>query len=443
MATSILTNSAAMVALQTLRATNKNLEAVNNQISTGKKVATAKDSAAVFAISKVMESDVSGFKSIQESLSLGGATASVSSNAADQLSNLLNEIKGKIVAANEENVDRVKLQDELSSLRDQISGVVAAAQFNGLNLLKNQEVTTAYTAAGTAADGTGQINVLASLDRASDGSVTISNIGVAKQDLSTNAATADGALAIAAAAMTNAGTATANGAASATYTISGETTTAGRTQAVMAGDSYAFEMSIFNAAVGAGTFAATDEAVYTARDGDTTTNIAEGLAARMNFILDSNGFNGDFTVAASTNAAGNGVVTITNNTATALGASAAADITMAGGSTSVSGGLELLGQLDVSTGNGATAALGAVENLIQTTITAQAAFGTSQRRIDLQNEFMSNLIDSFKEGIGALVDADLDEASARLQALQVQQQLGIQSLSIANQAPQNILALFR
>ncbi|MEO1275362.1 MAG: flagellin, partial [Pseudomonadota bacterium] len=67
----------------------------------------------------------------------------------------------------------------------------------------------------------------------------------------------------------------------------------------------------------------------------------------------------------------------------------------------------------------------------------------SERRIDIQSDFMSSLIDSFKSGIGALVDADLEEASARLQALQVQQQLGVQALSIANQAPQNILALFR
>ena len=438
MAASILTNSSAMVALQTLRTTNKNLESVNNQISTGKKVATAKDSAATFAISKVMESDVSGFKAISESLSLGGATASVASNAADQLSNLLNEIKGKIVGANEENVDRVKLQDELNSLRNQISGVASAAQFNGLNLLSNQEVTTAYTAAGTAADDTGQINVLSSLDRSSSGAVSTSSISVSKQDLSTNAATDDGALAIAAAALTAAGTATANGAANATYTVVGETATAGRTQNIMAGDTYAFEMSVFNTALGAGTFAATDEAVYTAKDGDTATDVAAGLAARMNFALDSGGFNGDFTITSD-----GAVVTVTNNTATALGASAAADVTLAGGSTSVSGGLELLGQLDISTKDGATAALGAIEGLIQTTIDAQAAFGTSQKRIDLQNEFMSNLVDSFKEGIGALVDADLEEASARLQALQVQQQLGIQALSIANQAPQNILALFR
>ena len=85
----------------------------------------------------------------------------------------------------------------------------------------------------------------------------------------------------------------------------------------------------------------------------------------------------------------------------------------------------------------------AVEGFIQTAVDAQAALGTAEKRIEIQNEFVSSLIDSMKAGIGALVDADLEETSARLQALQVQQQLGIQALSIANQAPQNILALFR
>jgi len=268
--------------------------------------------------------------------------------------------------------------------------------------------------------------------------VATSNITIVKQDLSTNQATDDGALAIAAAALTAAGTATANGAASATYTVNGESATAGRTKTVMAGDTYAFELQVFNTSLGAGTFAATDEAVYTAKDGDTTADIAAGLAARINFALDSGGYNGDFTISASAK-----VVTATNNPATAIGASAAADVTLAGGSTQVSGGLELLEQLDISTEDGATAALGAIENLIQTTIDAQAEFGVSQKRIDLQSDFMSKLIDSFKTGIGALVDADLEAASARLQSLQVQQQLGIQALSIANQAPQNLLALFR
>ena len=102
-----------------------------------------------------------------------------------------------------------------------------------------------------------------------------------------------------------------------------------------------------------------------------------------------------------------------------------------------------LGGIDVTTESGADAALGNIETLIQTSIDASAEFGSDQGRIDTQTNFVSQLMDSLKSGIGSLVDADMEEASARLQALQVQQQLGIQSLSIANQAPQTILSLFR
>ena len=85
----------------------------------------------------------------------------------------------------------------------------------------------------------------------------------------------------------------------------------------------------------------------------------------------------------------------------------------------------------------------AIETQLQAAISAAAAFGSAQTRIDAQNEFLSKQMDSIKTGMGALVDADLEEASARLTALQTQQQLGIQALSIANQAPQSLLALFR
>ncbi|MEL6265466.1 MAG: flagellin, partial [Pseudomonadota bacterium] len=118
-------------------------------------------------------------------------------------------------------------------------------------------------------------------------------------------------------------------------------------------------------------------------------------------------------------------------------------LTEARGGDQGTGDLYGLSTLDVTTADGATKALTTIENLIQTNIDAQAEFGASERRIEIQSDFMSSLIDSFKSGIGSLVDADLEEASARLQALQVQQQLGVQALSIANQAPQNILALFR
>ena len=99
--------------------------------------------------------------------------------------------------------------------------------------------------------------------------------------------------------------------------------------------------------------------------------------------------------------------------------------------------------IDVSTSGGATSGLAAIEALIDTAIGAAASFGSAQGRIETQSDFVSKLSDSLKTGIGSMVDADMEEVSARLQALQTQQQLGVQSLSIANQAPQAILSLFR
>lgn len=74
---------------------------------------------------------------------------------------------------------------------------------------------------------------------------------------------------------------------------------------------------------------------------------------------------------------------------------------------------------------------------------AAATLGASKMRIDSQLEFTSKLMDAIDRGVGALVDADMNAESARLSALQTQQQLGIQALSIANQNSQNILSLFR
>ncbi|EKD60963.1 MAG: hypothetical protein ACD_54C00460G0001 [uncultured bacterium] len=108
-----------------------------------------------------------------------------------------------------------------------------------------------------------------------------------------------------------------------------------------------------------------------------------------------------------------------------------------------SGGLGALASIDVTTSAGATTALGSIEAMVQTSIDAASEFGSTQKRIDIQSSFVSKLSDALKSGIGTMVDADMEETSARLQALQVQQQLATQSLSIANQQPQNILALFR
>ncbi|RVD36916.1 flagellin, partial [Mesorhizobium sp. M4B.F.Ca.ET.019.03.1.1] len=88
-------------------------------------------------------------------------------------------------------------------------------------------------------------------------------------------------------------------------------------------------------------------------------------------------------------------------------------------------------------------ALGSVETALAKLSTGAAYLGAAKSRIDTQKSFLSNLSDSIDKGVGALVDADMNKESTRLQALQVQQQLGIQSLSIANGNSQSILALFK
>ncbi|MBO1080513.1 flagellin [Roseomonas haemaphysalidis] len=84
-----------------------------------------------------------------------------------------------------------------------------------------------------------------------------------------------------------------------------------------------------------------------------------------------------------------------------------------------------------------------VDELMKTATNAAAAFGSAGARVDMQKEFMDKLVDTLTSGLGTLVDADMSEEAARLQALQVQEQLGTQALSIANQAPQSILRLFQ
>jgi flagellin len=84
-----------------------------------------------------------------------------------------------------------------------------------------------------------------------------------------------------------------------------------------------------------------------------------------------------------------------------------------------------------------------VDTQLTTMTSAASDLGSVSSRIDLQSNFVSSLSDSIDSGVGRLVDADMEEESSKLSALQTQQQLAVQSLSIANSASQNILSLFR
>ncbi|HEY4191725.1 MAG TPA: flagellin, partial [Mesorhizobium sp.] len=87
--------------------------------------------------------------------------------------------------------------------------------------------------------------------------------------------------------------------------------------------------------------------------------------------------------------------------------------------------------------------IGVVEGALKDMTDAATTLGANKSRIDLQKTFTQSLMDSIDRGVGQLVDADMNKESTRLQALQVQQQLGIQALSIANGSSQSILSLFR
>ena len=97
----------------------------------------------------------------------------------------------------------------------------------------------------------------------------------------------------------------------------------------------------------------------------------------------------------------------------------------------------------LNTSSGASNALTQINTAINLVADKLAALGSSAKRIEVQSEFTQQLIDILKEGLGNLVDADLAEESAALQALQIKQQLGVQALAIANAGPQSILALFQ
>ena len=96
----------------------------------------------------------------------------------------------------------------------------------------------------------------------------------------------------------------------------------------------------------------------------------------------------------------------------------------------------------LTTSASAATALTQIETAIRSVSDKLAALGSVAKRIEIQGEFTTKLQDILKVGVGSLVDADLAEESAQLQALQIKQQLGVQALSIANAGPQSILSLF-
>ncbi|KPF42047.1 flagellin [Rhizobium sp. AAP43] len=330
--TSILTNNAAMAALQTLRTIDSSMQDTQARVSSGLRVGDASDNAAYWSIATTMRSDNMALSSVQDALGLGAAKIDTAYAAMESAIEVVKEIKAKVVAATEEGVDKSKIQEEIDQLQEQLRSISESASFSGENWAAGGEDTI------TAPEN---VTVVSGFIRDSNG-----NVSVATTEYVLDATTADG-------------------------------------MTVLFGGDATGLIDYTSGIIGsvAETF---DAEVDWDNDGTAGVNPVEILGVSID-TLD--------------------ITTLTNA--------------------------------------GMQEALALVEYGLQSMTSAGAALGSISMRIEMQESFVAALTDSIDSGIGRLVDADMNEESTRLKALQTQQQLAIQSLSIANSASESILTLFR
>ena len=395
---SVNTNYRALVALQSLNSTQDEMGIVQNRITTGLKVASAADNGAVFAIAQGQRSRMASLTSIKEGLDRTSATMDIGISAGTAIADILQQMRAKAVNGQSNDLtteQRNALQADFDALRNQIGQIAGAAQFNGLNLVGS---------------GGASVNALTS---------DVSTATSGRQVTSTPIAGTVPALS--------------------SYVV-GE-------GGVVAADGPRFNLN--GVQIGAVTLTAT-MTVQQYLDAVTT-----ATAGRVAATYDQS--NGTFTYRAPEAVVTTNELTVTTggtvrpwlgtgNAATAVtGGTSTMSITdwdwTAGGSgalSTVSTAASLL-----ASAASATTTVGNLDTAINTLNVQMATMGAQAKAVDVQNTFLTKLRDVVEEGISNLVDADLAKESARLQSLQIKQQLGTEALSIANQAPQFILSLFR
>lgn len=290
--TSILTNTSAMSALQTLRSINMDLSNTQDRVSSGFRVGQAKDNVAYWSISTTMNSDNKALNAASDALGVGAAKVDTAYAAMESAISAVDEIKAKLVTASEESTDKAQIQLEIGKLQEQLSAIAQGASFSGENWMVLGDAT--------------QASVVDGFIRTSSGGVSVTT---AKFNI-------------------------------ASYAMFG-----------------------------------------TIEDGVGSGGI---LGSVMSVALTSASTQGDI-----------------------------------------------------------DAFMNIVETAMSNLTDSAAAIGALQTRIDLQDAYSAKLSDAMEAGVSRLVDADMEEESAKLSALQTQQQLAIQSLSIANSSAQNIMSLFQ
>jgi flagellin len=428
--TSIMTNAAAMAALQTLRMIDKSLEITQARVSSGYRVETAADNAAYWSISTTMRSDNNALSAVADALGLGAARVDTAYSALESAIEVITSMRSKIVAANGVGADRNKIQEEISQLQDQLRSISESASFSGENWLQSNISDGGSPAVLMPVDK----NIVVSFTRTSSGSVGVTTV---------------------------------------TYQLD-ETTVlfdlSGGKQGILDSDAAFLD--------------STEETVTTiVRDTAAVppTETKTSYAVEYRTLADIAVVPGATAVGSNLYTVGPGIgffrisgdrwvpVTTTDPAAPALETEPATTVGVDEWFFDVTGGEDLVdrnlgfsvttfdltdfqamgAQMEAMTGNIYTEddvlnmLLQVVDSRFEKMTSAASALGSLQSRIKLQDDFVSSLMNVIDKGIGRLVDADMNEESTRLKALQTQQQLGIQALSIANSNAENILQLFK
>ena len=159
---SVNTNKGAMIALQNLNATNKDLGTVQNRINTGQKISTAKDNGAIWAIAQNQRAESASLNSVISSLQRGQSVADVAMSAGTAISDILVQMKEKVLAATEAGLSTASkqaLSDEYTALRDQINTIANNATFDGVNLISATTVNSSSIKSIANADATATIDI--------------------------------------------------------------------------------------------------------------------------------------------------------------------------------------------------------------------------------------------------------------------------------------------
>ena len=391
---SILNNSAALSALQALQMTQQSLNTVQNQVSTGLSVSSAADNSSYWSIAAELNADSSVVQASNDALSQGQSVLATASSAINSVITTINSIATALTQATEPGAEIGNINTSLASLGQQLTDAVNGASFNGMNVLNGSLTALNFVSGFNATATGGTVNTIAFTAQALYG-------------------------------LTTGGTSTSTTSQS---TLSDPTTMA-ELQTQFATD------TADTTAVTAGTVTATygTDAIYeddtnqaltvqsVALDGTATTTTYTALDANGNSVAQG----GAPTFATTASYAVTTTVT-----------------TPASQNLLVQGGTDLT-DINVAGATAAQTALNNVNAALSAVTNYAALIGATQDRMTTANTFNTALMTNYSNGVAGMVDADMNTASTQLQALQTQEQLGIQSLSIANQNAALILKLFQ